>query len=194
MSARRAWRAPSAWALAGVTLLASVLGLVALQSGGEARLGPVPLMKVAAGYDRRALPLLAGPAIPPPRERREAVRLSQGAISQFPYDIGAWLRLSYVDYLDHGGLTQAGLADLRRSYDLIAVDSELGFWRVRFALENSQVLSGELRASVRREVSAMWVNPNHRAELKKMLPAIQNPAGRLSLALWLNRLDAGVAK
>jgi len=194
MSPARAWRLAAAGVLAGVTLASSIVGVVALQSGGEARLGPVALMRVAAGYDRKAIPILAGPAIPSPKQRREAVRLSRGAISQFPYDIGAWLRLAYVDYLDHGGLTAQGLADLKRSYDLIAVDPELGFWRVRFALENSYSLPPDLRASVRREVAAMWVNPNHRSDLRKMLPTIQNPAGRLSLALWLNRLDAAVAK
>jgi hypothetical protein len=194
MSAQRRWRLALAGALAGITLAASILGLVALQAGGEARLGPIPLLKIAAGYDRRAEPILAGPAVPPPGERAYAQTLSRAAIAQFPYDIGAWLRLAYVDYLDHAGLTPAGLGYLKRSYDLIAVDSELGFWRIRFALENSQALSPEVRASVRREVQAMCVNPNHRARLQQMLPTIRNPAGRLSLALWLNRLDASVAK
>jgi len=180
--------------LAAATAILSLLGVIALRSGGEARLGPVPLMKIAAGYDRSALPILAGPAIPSFAERRRAVALSHGAITQFPYDVSDWLRLAYVDDLDHGGLTPQGVADLRRSYDLIAVDSELGFWRVRFALENSQVLPGDVRASVRREVAAMWVNPNHRAQLRQAIPSIHNPAGRLSLALWLNRLDASVAR
>jgi hypothetical protein len=194
MKAQRNWSILAAGLLATVTLTMSVLGLIALGSAGEARVGPVVLMKIAAGYDRRATPILAGPAIPPPARRREAAALSRGAISQFPYDLGAWLRLAYGDYLDHGQLTAAGLSYLKRSYDLIAVDSELGQWRVRFALENSQSLTPELRAAVRHEVAAMWLNPNHRAELQKAVPAIRNPAGRLSLALWLNRLDAGVAK
>jgi hypothetical protein len=194
MKAQRSWSILAAGFLTAVTLTMSVLGLVALRSAGEARVGPLVLMKIAAGYDRRAMPILAGPAVPPPIRRREAASLSRAAISQFPYDLGAWLRLAYVDYLDHGQLTPAGLSYLKRSYDLIAVDSELGQWRVRFALENSQSLTPELRASVRREVAAMWVNPNHRADLQRALPAIRNPAGRLSLALWLNRLDAAVAK
>jgi hypothetical protein len=194
MNPRRTSGLAAAAVLAVTTLVSSILGLVALKSGGEARLGPATLMEVAAGYDRRATPILAGPAVPPPIRRREAANLSRAAISQFPYDLGAWLRLAYVDYLDHGQLTPAGLSYLKRSYDLIAVDSELGQWRVRFALENSQSLTPELRASVRREVAAMWVNPNHRADLQRALPAIRNPAGRLSLALWLNRLDAAVAK
>jgi hypothetical protein len=194
MKASSEWPIFAAGLLAVATLTTSALGLIALQFGGEARVGPVPLLKIAAGYDRRAEPLLAAPKIPSPRERRSAVALSRGAIAQFPYDISAWLRLAYVDYLDHGGLTSSGLYDLKRSYDLVAVDSELGFWRVRFALENSPALTADVRASVRQEVSAMWTNPNHRRQLEKMGPAIHNPAGRLSLALWLNRLDAAVAK
>lgn len=194
MNARRRWRVAGIGGLALFTFATSILGLVALQAGGEAGLGPLAAMKVAVGYDRRAEPILAGPAVPRPAQRRYAEHLSREAISQFPYDVGAWLRLAYVDYLDHGTLTTTGLSYLKRSYDLIAVDSELGFWRIHFALENSQALSPEVRASVRREVSAIWMNPNHRSALQQTLRTIQNPAGRLSLALWLNRLDAGVAK
>lgn len=194
MTPARRWRLIAASGLAFAVLAASIVGLVALQAGGEARVGPIRLMRIAAGYDRRAEPMLAGPAIPPPATRRRASALSRAAIAQFPYDLGAWLRLAYVDDLDHGGLTAAGLFDLKRSYDLIAVDSELGFWRVRFALENSQALTPELRTSVRHEVTAMCQNPNHRVQLQKTVPTIQNPAGRLSLALWLNRLDATVPK
>jgi hypothetical protein len=194
MTVRREWRLAGASGLALVVLATSVSGLIALQAGGEARIGPISVMSVAAGYDRRAEPMLAGAAIPPPATRRAAAALSRAAIAQFPYDLGAWLRLAYVDYLDHGGLTSAGLFDLKRSYDLISVDSELGFWRVRFALENSQALTPELRASVRREVTAMCQNPNHRAELRQTVPTIHNPAGRLSLALWLNRLEPPAAK
>jgi len=194
MISGRRWRLAAAAGLAWVTVVTSIAGLVALQAGGEARLGSIALMKVAAGYDRRAKPILATPVTPSVAERRHAEQLSHDAIVQFPYDISAWLRLAYVDYLDHAGLTPIGLSYLKRSYDLIAVDSELGFWRIHFALENSRALSPEVRASVRREVSALWMNPNHRAALKQALPTIQNPAGRLSLALWLNRLDAAVAK
>jgi hypothetical protein len=98
------------------------------------------------------------------------------------------LRLAYVDSLDHGGLTPAGAALLKRSYDLVAIDPEVGLWRIRFALENSQALSPDLRASVRNEASGLW--KNNRGPLHEMAPAIINPAGRLSLALWLQRLDS----
>lgn len=189
-----AWRLPGLSLLAAATFGGSLVCLIALENGGEVRVGPLPLAKIAAGYDRQAEPLLAAPVVPPPAVRRQAAALSRKAIAQFPYDITAWLQLAYVDALDHGGLTPAGLADLKRSYDLVAVDSELGFWRIRFALENSQALTPELRASVRREATAMCVNPNHKSELRKMVPTIRNPAGRLSLALWLNRLEPTVAK
>lgn len=170
-------------ALAAATALASTWALVALNTGGEA-----PPMRIAAGYDRKAEPLLDGEALLRQTNRAEAARLSRAAIAQFPYDTSAWLRLAYVDSLDHGGLTPAGVALLKRSYDLVAVDPEVGLWRIRFALENSQALSPDLRASVRKEASALW--KNNRGPLHEMAPAIINPAGRLSLALWLQRLDS----
>jgi hypothetical protein len=129
-----------------------------------------------------------------PTNRMEAARLSRAAIAEFPYDTSAWLRLAYVDSLDHGGLSPAGIALLKRSYDLVAIDPEVGLWRIRFALENSQALSPDLRASVRNETSGLWKNWDDRAALHEMARSIINPAGRLSLALWLQGLESQVAK
>jgi hypothetical protein len=180
--------------LAGATFLLSAVALWALNGGGQAQLGSLALMKLAAGYDRRAEPILAPAHAPPPRLRRQAAALSQAATAQFPYDTGAWLRLAYVDALDHGGLTSDGLKFLKRSYDLVAIDPQLGPWRVRFALENSQALTPELRAAARTETSALWKNGENREKLTQLATTIHNPAGRLSAALWLNRLAADVAK
>jgi hypothetical protein len=189
-------RAAKLWgiaALAGATALASVAALVALNFGGEARLGPVRLLAIGAGYDRRANALAAS-AEASPHDRAIAEELSQAAIGQFPYDIQAWLRLAYLDALQPGGLSPAGLAALQRSYDLVAVDPEMGVWRVHFALEHSQALTPALRRTVHQEADALWKNPQRRQALIQMVPTISNAAGRLSLALWLNRLSATVAK
>jgi hypothetical protein len=175
--------------LAGATALASAWALVALNAGGEA-----PPLRIAAGYDRKAEPLLRGAALMRPANRAQAAELSRKAIAQFPYDTSAWLRLAYVDSLDHGGLTPAGAGFLKRSYDLVAIDPFVGLWRIRFALENSQALSPELRASVRSETSGLWRNGENRESLHDMARSIANPAGRLSLALWLNRLDSQPAR
>lgn len=190
-------RTPRLWALgglAGLTLGVSTVALIALNSAGEAAVGPLTLMKMAAGYDRRAEALLAGDGGLKIDARAKAASLSRRALSEYPYDTSDWLRLAYVDALGHGSLTPAGAQALKRSYDLVAVDSFVGLWRVRFALENSPALSADLRASVRSEVFALWRNGENRQPLREMAKAIRNPAGRLSLALWLNRLDASVAK
>jgi hypothetical protein len=172
-------------ALAGVTAIASVSALVALNAGGEA-----PPIRIATGYDRKAEPLLRGPSLTRSADRAEAARLSRQALSQFPYDTSAWLRLAYIDALDHGGLTPAGAALLKRSYDLVAIDPDVGLWRVRFALENSQALPPDVRASARAEAFALWKNPANRGPLREMARSMINPAGRLSLALWLQRLNS----
>jgi hypothetical protein len=182
-----------AGALVVATFVLSLLALIALNAGGEARIGSMSLLQLAAGYDRRAETLLAS-AQPSPADRRQAAGLSRGAVRQFPYDTSAWLRLAYVDALEHGGLTPAGVALLSRSYQLVAVDPDVGLWRVRFALENSQALSHNLRENVRNEAFALGMNGDKRSELRQMAATIRNPAGRLSAALWLNRLEAGVTK
>jgi hypothetical protein len=175
--------------LAGVAALASAWALAALNAGGEA--API---RIAAGYDRQAEPLLRGAALMRPANRARATELSRRAIAQFPYDTSAWLRLAYVDSLDHGGLTPAGVAYLKRSYDLVAIDPFVGLWRIRFALENSQSLSPGLRASVRDEASGLWRNGENREPLHEMARSIGNPAGRLSLSLWLSRLEMQATK
>lgn len=194
MRAPRQLRLAALALLVGTTGISSILGLVALNSGGEAQLGGISLLRIAAGYDRAAEPLLRGRALLSQRSRREASALSRAAIRQFPYDTSAWLRLAYVDYLDNGRLTPAGLNDLTRSYDLVAIDPFVGLWRVRFALENSQALSPALRSSVRAETFALWRNEENQQALRELASSISNPAGRLSAALWLNQLERTVAK
>jgi len=164
-----------------------------LNDGGEAGVGSAS-MNIAAGYDRRAERLLRNPAQIDASARAQAERLSRAAIAQYPYDTSAWLRLAYVDSLEHGSLSPAGAGDLKRSYDLVAIDPFVGLWRVRFALENSQALSPEVRASVRNEAFALWRNSQNQPNLRGMLDTLHNPAGRLSLGLWLNRLEAEAAK
>jgi hypothetical protein len=185
------------WALGGLgclTLLTSLAAVIALNSAGEASLGPLTLMRIAAGYDRRAEFLLAGDRGLKADARAKSARLSRRALAEYPYDTSDWLRLAYVDALGNGSLSPAGLQVLKRSYDLVAIDSFVGLWRVRFALENSQSLSPDLRGSVRNEASALWKNGENRSTLREMASTIRNPAGRLSIALWLNRLDTPVAK
>lgn len=181
-------------ALALATLVASAIALVALNNGGQASLGPLPVLRLGAGYDRRAEPLLMGASLLKRSARTQAAQLSRAAIREYPYDTSAWLRLAYVDSIEHGVLSKTGAAHLQRSYDLVAIDSFVGLWRVRFALENSQSLSPDLRGSVRNEASALWKNGENQPALREMASTIRNPAGRLSMALWLNRLEAPVAK
>ena len=175
--------------LAATTLLASLLCLLALNTGGRVAVGPLGLMDLAAGYDRSAEPRLRGPALLQHRSREAAAAESRAAIQQYPYDTSAWLRLAYVDTLNGGGLSPAGLGYLKRSYDLVAVDSYVGVWRIQFALENSQSLTPELRSAVHNEVASLWRNGENRGALHAAAEQVRNPAGRLSLLLWLSRLE-----
>lgn len=174
--------------LASLSVLLSGLGLIALNAGGEARLGPTRLLPVAAGYDRAALRLLSARS-PSPAAQAEINRLSHAAIRQYPYDQGAWLRLAYLDAYRHGALTKDGLDDLSRSYTLVGVDPYYGVDRVRLALEHCPQLSHDLLASVKVEVTGLWSDDRTRGQLKEMQPMIANPAGRLALALWILQLS-----
>lgn len=170
----------------------SILGLVALRGGGQTSLGSVTLL-AAAGYDRQADRVIEAQT-PSPAALREAASLSRRAIAQYPYDTRSWARLAYVDRMEHGSLTPAGVAALQRSYDLVGVDPDIGLWRIRFALENSQAIPKALRASVHEEVTALWTYWGDRSRIIDLQPELENPAGRLSLALWINQLQMRAAK
>lgn len=180
--------------VAGVCLASSLLALAAINGGGAVRLGSVDLLPIAAGYDRRAQAELSPAGEPPPAVRRTAAEASRRAIAEYPYDTGAWLRLAYLDRAEHGELTPAGVAALSRSYDLVAVDTDFGVWRIAFALENSQALPRPLRASVKQEAAALWTVGPYRRQIRNLRMQLKNPSGRLSLLLWINRLQAGDAK
>ncbi|CAN7416258.1 hypothetical protein LJR219_002658 [Phenylobacterium sp. LjRoot219] len=181
-------------ALGGVCLVSSLLALASINSGGAVRVGGAHLLPLAAGYDRQAQTALSPAAGPPPDVRRAAAEASRSAIAEFPYDTGAWLRLAYLDHAEHGELTPTGIAALSRSYDLVAVDTDFGVWRIAFALENSQALPQPLRASVQQEAAALWTVGRYRGQLRNLRTQLRNPAGRLSLMLWINRLQASDAK
>lgn len=184
-------RKSSLWAagvLAAVTLLLSTACLVALNTGGEARVGGLALMHISAGYDRAADAIVTANASSRP-ELERARRLSENALRQYPYDQGAWLRLAYIDAQENGRLTGAGQADLRRSYDLVAIDPVLGPLRVRLALENCSDLSRDLLNSVHAEVDALWSNGRARSDFAEMRSALRSPAGRLALTLWIDGLE-----
>lgn len=194
MSAGRMTRLIAFAGLGGACLLSSLAALVSLNAGGAIRLGSLDLMPIAAGYDRRAQGETAPPEAPPPMVRSEAASRSRGAIGQYPYDTAAWLQLAYLDTLEHGQLTSAGVADLRRSYDLVAVDPDFAIWRITFALEHSQALPTPMLTTVGKEVEAVWTAGRYRAQLLNLRSQLQNPAGRLALFLWINDLQADRAK
>lgn len=191
MSRARRIRLWAAGLLAAATALSSLLGLVALNTGGRAQVGPVVLLRLAAGADRRADALLSGPKPPSVADRARAADLSREAISQYPYDLAALLRLAYLDAEDHGGPTPLGLGFLRRSYDLAPADPALGLWRIQFALQNYGRLPPDLRQAVKHEVEIQWRSEYRREPLSKMVGGIRDPAGRIMLALWTYRLGQG---
>ena len=181
-------------AISALCLASSLLALASINGGGGVRVGDVHLLPLAAGYDRRAQAELSLAETPPPAVRRAAAEASRRAIAEFPYDTGAWLRLAYLDRAEHGELTQAGVAALSRSYDLVAVDSDFGVWRIAFALENSQALPRPLRASVKQEAAALWTVGPYRRDLRNLRSQLKNPAGRLSLLLWINQFQSADGK
>jgi len=173
--------------LAGATVLACVGALVALNGGGAAKIGGWRPLELAAGYDRAADALIRTGR---PADLPRAEALSRRAIALHPYDIGAWLRIAYVDAAAHGALTPAGVAALARSYDLVAYDTDQASWRIAFALEHWGDLPPELQAEVKAETFTLGVGWRHRLRIMEVLRGVTNPAGRMTASLWASQIES----
>lgn len=117
---------------------------------------------------------------------RQARRETWAALNQSPVDDAAWLRLAYIDRLEHPALTAAGRTGLERSYDVAPFGPEVSAWRVRFALENWPALTPDLRRQVLKEIELQW--PAHRGRYAGMAGQVSEPAGRLAIDLELSGL------
>jgi len=186
------WIAIAGGLLALATAASGAAALAALNSGGEARVGGVTLLRLAAGYDRAAEASLRRAT--EPAMAREAERLSRQALQLNPYDTGAWLRIAFADAASHGDLTSVGVQALRHSYDLAEIDPYVARWRVGFTLDHWQRIPADLREQVRTEAMALGRQWQNREKVRETLKSVRNPAGRLPAAMWLARIDQTVAE
>jgi hypothetical protein len=159
--------------LAGATLLAALLCLWALEGGGES----APGVAVAVGYDRAADPAVSK------SDWADAVRLSRAAVRRYPYDISAWMRIAFVQS-KAGPMGPEAKAAIQKSYDLVAYDPDLAYWRVGFCLEHWSELTPEIRKAVSSEVHTVGADAGHRGKLIQVMRSVRDPAGRLAGAFW----------
>ncbi len=167
---------------AGSALLAGALGDGRVL-GGVAH----PYLGLAAGYDARADDLAR---LPDPARLEESRSLSLDALALSPKDTAAWLRLAYLDTRLKGTLSPEGVEALRRSYEAVAFDQYVAFWRVRFGLEHWSALPTDLRARVREEAFVVASNPGHRRPMLHLLKTIKEPRGSVVSHLWAATIES----
>lgn len=103
------------------------------------------------------------------------------ALSQAPMNASAWSRLAYIDQGRSGRLTAEGLQYLERSYAVAPLGPDITPWRVRFAYENWETLTPDLRRSAMIELRTL---ARYRGRIAKDLSTqIQDPTGRLSAVM-----------
>jgi hypothetical protein len=176
------WIALVAFVMAAVTFVSAsflAIGLAAPDSVFGA-LSPLSL-----AHDRRASNILDHEPHTPANLERARQETWQ-ALNQSPADDAAWLRLAYIDRLKHGRLTGEGTTWLERSYEVAPFGPETSLWRVRFAWENWDALTPELRKQVADEVRVQW--PTRKGDYAALSAAVANPAGRLAAALMVSQL------
>lgn len=176
------WTALAIFVMAALTFVSAAF-LAAGLAAPDSVFGAMSPLSLA--HDRRASNILDHhPHTPANLER--ARQETWQALNQSPADDAAWLRLAYIDRLAHGRLTSAGTTWLERSYEVAPFGPETSFWRVRFAFENWDALTPELRKQVYDEVRVQW--PTRKADYTAISVAVANPSGRLASALMVSQL------
>jgi hypothetical protein len=97
-----------------------------------------------------------------------------------PGDANAWLRLSYADWLTHGGqFSNDGRRALETSYLITPYGGPFTAWRVALALSNWSGLSNDTRRDVAKEVEIVK-NDQFAAATRAAAEAVRDPQGHLA--------------
>lgn len=119
------------------------------------------------------------------RNYAPATQLVKSALSIAAYNTNARLRLAYIDFREHGNLTDQGEHYIAQSYDLAPYDPFAASWRVSFALEHWSDLTPATRNAVHNEAIAFLKSGSQVANMRNTLSGIRNDDGRLVAAIWL---------
>ena len=173
------WRVRAVFALGCATLAGSAL----LAASIAAPQAPLAALSPLAGvHDARAKNALSGSALTR-SDLDEAQAESRAALRLAAVDNAAWLNLALIDRIRHGRLTAEGLQALRRSYGVAPFDPDAAIWRIRFALNNWDVLTPELRQDVTDEFRSEW--PHARPQLSALQGQVSSTSGMMALSLML---------
>jgi hypothetical protein len=173
--------------LGALAAASSLAGLFVLNTGVGA--GAPPLgFAFSNGYDDTAYRRMSGR--PTPADLSAAAQLSARAVALSPYASAPRLRLAYIDSLQHGRLTETGVRQFSRSYDLTAIDPDVAAWRIRFGLEHWDTLPGDTRLAVAAEAEAFAKLRGSPVNVAAVLSSVRDPSGRLAAAYWMRSWDA----
>lgn len=191
MSGGRPSRAESgrAIALSAVGLFAAVTGAFAfaglwvLASPTSPLTSLLPLSPSHEALANARLVPGAGPADldVAERETRQELALSPALAT-------AWLRLAYIDYWRHQRLTDAGLADLRRSYEIAPLGPDASIARLKLVFELWPTMPSDMRNQALKELAA--IRERDRDATREFANKIINPEGRLAIGAGIAVLDS----
>lgn len=180
--------APARLALAGggacaLAALSMAAPLLAAKVGGDLSAWPT------APADALAVSIERGLARKPvsPEDLARLDRLSRREVTSRPGSGSAWLRRAAVDAA--AGLDGPSAVALERSFTVAPLQTSLFDARTWFAYERWDRLTPTARAQTISQLSAEWRRANwKRKGFVKLANTIQNPAGRVGLALQLTAL------
>jgi O-antigen ligase len=164
-----------------LTALLAATPLLAAKLGGDLSAWPTaPAEALASGMER-------GLAGSPSRPRLMDLKaLSDRELAMRPASGSAWLRRAAIES-ELGDQTASNQA-LERSFSVAPLQSSLFARRTVFAYEHWNLLSQAAREQTVYQLRAEWMRVPYAKPLIQMANRLNNPAGRVGLALQINVL------
>lgn len=100
---------------------------------------------------------------------------------------GGWLRLAYLEVLEHGRLTPAALAALKRSYEVAPLGPDVSDPRLRLVFGMWSQMPEDIRDQALDELKAAKYRDKPAAYA--LVGTIGDPAGRLAIGMGLAAIE-----
>ena len=188
--AERRWLSALTGAIASVFAVSTALatGIVLWELRFAERFGHeipdwIPLGSV---YGAKAHDIIKGLDTEPKVDLTAAKVLTWRQLRQSPVNHYAWLRLAFIDIVEHDHLTADGLMALQHSYEVAPYDALT--WRIKMGFETWPSLSPDLRAAVIDDLKVNWKTGRRRRAYMALPSQVVNPVGQAVLADTVQQL------
>lgn len=118
---------------------------------------------------------------------REVRAETRAALASSPALASGWLRLAYLEVLEHGALTPAAREALDRSYEIAPLGPDVSEPRLRLVFGMWSAMPEEIRSQALAELSAAKFRD--KPATYALAQDVRDPAGRLAIGMGLAAIE-----